>query len=717
MSRIEEVDRFLKNGGIARPLALGEQQLEAAARTEGQTLLLAVPGSGKTTVVICRLAYMIGALGVYPDTILTLTFSRSGAADLSARYRELCGAGLARPRFSTIHSFALSVIRTYESMYQKKAFDVLEDGGQIVREIYRGLYHSWPTDSDMSDIQSALSLIQNKMLTRGEIAEVKAGDLPVEKLFGAYSRYKRRHHLMDFDDMLVYAYRLLKKHKRLLAHFQNQYRSLNVDEAQDTSTLQFAIIGLLAGKNGNLLVVGDEDQSIYGFRGASPKALLQFKQRYPKGRVLLMETNRRSTADLVAAADRFIRLNKERYPKHMVTENPKGLRPVRRVVNSVEAQYNYLGTAVRQEGKNTAILYRNNDSAIPLIDRFEREHLRYRLKEHSPLFFSHFVVRDIADFFALAQDPSDYEVFTRIYYKMDCAISKKQMQQVGRKAPETSVFDALLALPDVADWMAEKWADEAEGFERLSAMAPGPGVHFIVDELGYREHLAFRAANGYREETLVQKLNILQILASREPTQAAFFARLDALKVMIAHHEVDHTGAVTLSTIHSSKGLEFDKVYLIDAVEGEFPSQAALEDSEEGRTLFNEEVRLFYVGVTRARTEVEIVSVRGRKESRFVPVYLGEKKRKKKAKPNKKTPIGAVRAAMDRKRDLKRLRDGNVEKAKRWRQGDHLVHKKFGTGTIVKIDGPTAAVLFAGERSPRQIDLAICEGRHLIRRV
>lgn len=717
MSHIEEVDRFLKNGGIARPLALGEQQLEAAARTEGQTLLLAVPGSGKTTVVICRLAYMIGALGVDPDTILTLTFSRSGAADLSARYRELCGTGLARPRFSTIHSFALSVIRTYEQMYQKKAFDILEDGDQIVREIYRELYHSWPTDSDMSDIQSALSLIQNKMLTRGEIAEVKAGDLPVEKLFGAYSRYKRHRHLMDFDDMLVYAYRLLKKHKRLLAHFQNQYRSLNIDEAQDTSTLQFAIIGLLAGKDGNLLVVGDEDQSIYGFRGASPKALLQFKKRYPKGRVLLMETNRRSTADLVAAADRFIRLNKERYPKHMVTENPKGLRPVRRVVSSVEAQYNYLGTAVRQEGKNTAILYRNNDSAIPLIDRFEREHLRYRLKEHSPLFFSHFVVRDIADFFALAQDPTNYEVFTRIYYKMDCAISKKQMQLVGRKAPETSVFDALLALPDVADWMAEKWADEAEGFDRLSAMAPGPGVHFIVDELGYREHLAFRVHNGYREETLVQKLNILQILASREATQAAFFARLDALKAMIAHHEVDHTGAVTLSTIHSSKGLEFDKVYLIDAVEGEFPSQAALEDSEEGRALFNEEVRLFYVGVTRARTEVEIVSVRGRKESRFVPVYLGEKKRKKRARPNKKTPLGAVRAAMDRKRDLKRLRDGNVEKAKRWRQGDHLVHKKFGTGTIVKIDGPAAAVLFAGERTPRQIDLAICEGRHLIRRV
>lgn len=717
MRRIEEVDRFLKHGGIAKPLALGDQQLEAVARTEGQTLLLAVPGSGKTTVVICRLAYMIGALGVNPGDILTLTFSRAGAADLAERYRELCGAHLARPRFSTIHSFALSVIRAYERIYNKKAFDVLEDGTQVVREIYRGIYHSWPTDSDMADIQSALSLIQNKMLTRAQIAEVKVGDMPIEKLFGAYSRYKRRHHLMDFDDMLVYAYRLLKKHKRLLNYFKDQYHYLNVDEAQDTSTLQFAIIGLLAGRDGNLLVVGDEDQSIYGFRGASPKALLQFQKRYPKGQVLLMETNRRSTADLVAAADQFIRLNKERYPKHMVTANPKGLRPVRRVVASVEAQYDYLGTAVRQEGKRTAILYRNNDSAIPLIDRFEREHLRYRLKEHSPLFFSHFVVRDIADFFAFAQDMTDYETFTRIYYKMDCAISKKQMQLVGRKSPETSVFDALFNLPDVPDWMADKWADEEAGFKKLATMAPGPGVHYIVDELGYREHLAFRVQNGCREETLVQKLNILQILAGREPTQDAFFDRLTDLKSLIAHHEVDTTGAVTLSTIHSSKGLEFDKVYIIDAVEGEFPSQAALEDSAEGRALYNEEVRLFYVGVTRARTEVELVSVRGRKESRFVAAYLGEKKKKKRKLAHKKTPLGAVKAAMDRRRELERLRGASAEKAKRWHTGDSLIHKKFGSGKILKIDGVTAAVLFAGERDPRQIDLAVCEGRHLIRRV
>lgn len=710
----EAVDAFLKNGGVARPIALGEQQLTAAVRTEGQTLLLAVPGSGKTTVVICRLAYMIDQLGVDPEAILTLTFSRAGAADLGRRYRELCGEKLARPRFSTIHSFALSVIRTYERMYQKKAFDVLEDSTQTVRELYRGLYHTWPSESDMSDILSALSLIVNRMMTREEIAEVKAGDLPIEKLFGAYSRYKRRRHLMDFDDMLVYAYRLLKKHKRLLDYFKGRYRYLNVDEAQDTSTLQFAIIGLLAGRDGNLLVVGDEDQSIYGFRGASPKALLQFKKRYPKGQVLLMETNRRSTARLVAAADHFIRLNKERYPKHMVTENPPGFKPVRRVVASVEAQYAYLETAVRQEGKCTAILYRNNDSAIPLIDRFEREHLRYQLKEHSPLFFSHFVVRDIADFFAFAQDLTDVAIFERIYYKMGCAISKKQMQMVSRKAPEVSVFDALLALPGVEDWMADKWTEEEAGFKRLAAMAPGPGVRFIVDTLGYQDHLNFRVENGCRRETLDQKVNILAILADREPTQRAFFDRLSELKAMIAHHKVDLTGAVTLSTIHSSKGLEFDKVYLIDAVEGEFPSKAALEETAEGRALFNEEVRLFYVGVTRARTEVEIVSVRGRRESRFVPVYLGERKQKR---AQKKTPIGAARAALNRRRDVAALKAKNIEKAKRWCERDYLVHKKFGLGIIVKIDGTTATVQFGTSDEPRQIDLAVCEGRRLIRRV
>lgn len=716
MSETAAIDQFLKSGGIRRPIALGPQQLAAAARTEGQTLLLAVPGSGKTTVIICRLAYMIEARGIDPGAILTLTFSRSGAFDLLNRYRELCGHSACEPRFSTIHSFALSVIRRYEGLYGKKAFDVLEDSGRVIRELYHGIYHTWPSDSDMTDIESALSLISNRMMTPAEIAEIKVGDLSIERLYEAYRRYKRRARLMDFDDMLVYAYKLLKKHKRLLNDFKDRYHYLNIDEAQDTSTLQFAIIRLLTGKTGNLLVVGDEDQSIYGFRGASPKALLQFQKIYPKGQVLLMEENRRSTAALVAAADRFIKLNKERYPKHMVTKNPEGLKPVRRVFPSIEAQYAYLGTAVRQEGKHTAILYRNNDSAIPLIDRFEREHLRYRLKEHEPTFFSHFVVRDIADFFAFAHDLSNLELFRNLYYKMDCGISKQQMEMVCRMRPKVSVFDALLALPGLKDWMADKWIKEERGLKQLADMAPGPGVHFIVDELGYREHLAFRVRNGYREETVVQKLNILQILAGREPTQEAFFDRLTDLKSLIAHHKTDPTGPVTLSTIHSSKGLEFDKVYLIDAVDGEFPTQSALEDSEEGKALYNEEVRLFYVGVTRAKKEVEIVSVKGRKESRFVPVYLGEKKKIKKAKAARKLPsLGAVQAAVTRRKALSHMREVSAKRAARWHPGDRLVHTKFGEGTIQAIDGTTASVIFSGKT--RQIDLAVCEGKHLIRRV
>jgi DNA helicase-2/ATP-dependent DNA helicase PcrA len=713
---VSAVDHFLKSGGIRRPIALSPQQLEAAARTEGQTLLLAVPGSGKTTVIICRLAYMIEKLAIAPESILTLTFSRSGAGDLLNRYRELCGKTFAEPRFSTIHSFALSVIRRYETMYRRKAFDVLEDSGRVIREIYHQIYHTWPSDSDMTDIESVLSLISNRMMTPAEIAEIKVGDLSIEKLYQAYGRYKRRAHLMDFDDMLVYAYKLLKKHRPLLKFFKERYRYLNLDEAQDTSTLQFAIIRLLTGKSGNLLVVGDEDQSIYGFRGASPKALLQFQKVYPKGQVLLMETNRRATAALVAAADRFIKLNKERYPKHMTTENPEGLKPVRRVLPSIEAQYAYLGTAVRQEGKHTAILYRNNDSAIPLIDRFEREHLRYRLKEHEPTFFSHFIVRDIADFFAFAHDLSNLELFRSLYYKMDCGISKTQMEMVCRARPQNSVFDALLDLPGVKDWMADKWIAEEKGLKKLAGMAPGPGVHFIVEELGYREHLAFRVRNGCREENVVQKLNILQILAGREATQEAFFDRLTDLKSLIAHHKTDPTGPVTLSTIHSSKGLEFDKVYLIDAVDGEFPSQSALEDSEEGRALYNEEVRLFYVGVTRAKKEVEIVSVKGRKESRFVPVYLGEKKKEKQKKAARKMPsLGAVQAAVKRRKALSHMREVSAKRAQRWHPGDHLVHTKFGAGEIQRIKGTLAEVAFSGQT--RQIDLAVCEAKHLIRRV
>lgn len=698
-------------------LALNAQQMAAAARVDGPTLLFAVPGSGKTTVIICRLAYMIQACGIPAEHILSLTFSRAGAADLSNRYRRIFGDAGEVPRFSTIHSFALRVIRTYERRYRRRAFDILAEPQPMLRKIYRQIHGTFPTDADMVEIESALTLARNQMLDEEAIAELMPEAVRFPQILARYEAAKKRKRVMDFDDILRYAYGLMRKYPDLRAVFARRYSHINLDEAQDTSPLQFAILRLLTGPNGHFFVVGDEDQSIYGFRGASPEMLLHFKDHYPQAKVLLMETNHRSTAELVAASDRFIALNRARTPKHMVTDNPKGVPPVHQWVKSAEEGHRFLLAAVRNEGKETAILYRNNESALPLVDLFEREGVRYQLKEHRPLFFSHFTVLDIRDFFALAKDPTDRGIFARIYYKMDCGLSRQQMAAVMRAPAGQNVFEALLALPGLPEWLTDKIVAEEKGFARLKTMAPGPGIRLILDKLGYEAHLQFRIERGYREESIRQKLKIIRILAGRTQTQTQFLGRLDELAQIVSSQASKPAGGVTLSTIHASKGLEFDKVYLIDAVEGEFPSRAALEDSPEGRALFAEEVRLFYVGATRARRELEFVSVGGFDApavSRFVRRYMGEKEKPQPKKKRRKTlgELGADYLAQMRRE--KRRRRG-TSRSRRWHPGDVLIHKRFGRGQIASVAGGAAAVRFetAGEK---RIDLALCEARGLIRK-
>ena len=265
---MNSIDAFLSGYSIV----LNEQQKAALARTSGETLLLAVPGSGKTTVIIYRLGYLMYQ-GVNPNSILTVTFSRAGAKDLKKRFKNVFKETKVMPIFSTIHSFSLSVIRRYERHYHTHAFDVTNDSAAILRKLYYQKYRTAISENDMAALQTAISLMKNKTASHKTIEETKVASMDFPALYYAYEQYKRDHRLMDYDDMLIYAYRLLKKYPDLLSDYRSRYQYINVDEVQDTSPVQFAIIYLLAGKDGNLFMVGDEDQSIYGFRGADPDEL------------------------------------------------------------------------------------------------------------------------------------------------------------------------------------------------------------------------------------------------------------------------------------------------------------------------------------------------------------------------------------------------------------------------------------------------------------
>lgn len=611
-------------------LALNEQQKLAAARIQGPTLLLAVPGSGKTTVIITRTGFMIQALGIPAASILTLTFSRASAADLKARYVKLFGRRTAMPHFSTIHSFALSVIRRYEAHTGRPAFKIVPGGARLIREVYADLSGgAYLPDEDLASLESALSLTANMMYTKEDMQAVDLGYDHVIKdfefFYKHFKRYKIKNRLMDFDDILVYAYRILKKNPALLKEYREHYPYIQIDEAQDTSLVQHSIIKLLAGASGNLLMVGDEDQSIYGFRGAFPDGLLSFEKDYQNAQVLFMETNYRATTDLVKLAGGFIGLCEDRFDKRMTAAGGDGLPAVHEYFKSTEALCRFVLSSVRRERKSAAVLYRNNESGLALMDLFEREGEPFCMREQSGSFFKSPTVRDIRAFYEFAQKPVAGPVFERLRRRVDFGVNSFANPDLyDTLAPGESIFEYLLAQP-LSVQIKKRVRKFQKTYAALLTMKPEKYLHTVLEDLGYGKFLERQVQKGTRREYIIKKLDILETIASRESLPGPFFERLDALSRLTGSESAD----MTFSTIHSAKGLEFDKVFMIDVGDKIFPPDLSGLPSAAQKRLLREEMRLFYVGVTRAKTELEFLSVGrphaqpdGYRDSRFVSMYF-----------------------------------------------------------------------------------------------
>ncbi len=268
------------------------QQEQAVLTIDGATLLIAVPGSGKTTVIIARIGNMIYNHFIPPEQILTLTFSVAATRDMQERFVSIFGDKFDnRLQFKTIHSFCFMVIKEYERLMNTKAFEVLENNNQIVKQIYLELTKEYIGEDIIKEISQKIGYCKNMMIDKEGIESINLPGCDFNEIYKSYEAYKKQKQLMDYDDMLNYAYVILNKYPEVLAKYQNQFKYFNIDEAQDTSFIQHEIIRLLAQKSGNIFMVGDEDQSIYGFRAAFPKALLDFKDNYKSANVLLMEQN------------------------------------------------------------------------------------------------------------------------------------------------------------------------------------------------------------------------------------------------------------------------------------------------------------------------------------------------------------------------------------------------------------------------------------------
>lgn len=625
---------------------LNQQQKEAVQSTKRPVLLLAVPGSGKTTVLVTRLGYMIYCRNIPPESILTVTYTVAATKDMSERFAVRFGEDMAkRLEFRTINGICARIIQYYGRRIGKTPFELVKDEkattGMLIR-ICQDHGMGYPTESDLKNVRTLITYIKNMMLNEEELQKLEEeSDIRIAGIYREYCRQMREQKLMDYDDQMLYAYNMLRKDPGVLAYFQNRYPYICVDEAQDTSKIQHAIIALLAAGTGNLFMVGDEDQSIYGFRAAYPEALLSFEKKHSGAKVLLMEENFRSNAKIVEAADKFIQKNTLRHEKHMRAAREAGA-DIREIsLKSRKAQYVYLMKAAQEcttgmagmsgseehRGRadasvtETAVLYRDNECAIPLIDLLERKNIPYRMRNADLSFFTHRTVLDVQNIIRFAMDPKDTELFMQIYYRLKLFFNKKDALRYAQISQEKDmeVLDAALKYGNLEKYQEDNIRNLKRQMVRILNMPGDEAVNQILTYMGYQDYLKKMGMNA-------NKLETVKLIGSRVESPEKLLERLEELRTIIQEKVSDKDCPFILSTMHASKGLEYDTVYLLDVMDGILPEKVLANPrtaSKEELETYEEERRLFYVGVTRAKNQLNVFTTN--KPSKFCSELLGKR--------------------------------------------------------------------------------------------
>ena len=710
---------------------LNQQQKEAVQSTKGPVLLLAVPGSGKTTVLVTRLGYMIYCRNIPPESILTVTYTVAATKDMSERFAVRFGEDMAkRLEFRTINGICAMIIQYYGRRIGKTPFELVKDEkattGMLIK-ICQDHGMGYPTESDLKNVRTLITYIKNMMLNEEELQKLEEeSDIRIAGIYREYCRQMREQKLMDYDDQMLYAYNILRKDPGVLAYFQNRYPYICVDEAQDTSKIQHAIIALLAAGTGNLFMVGDEDQSIYGFRAAYPEALLSFEKKHSGAKVLLMEENFRSNAKIVEAADKFIQKNTLRHEKHMRAAREAGA-DIREIsLKSRKAQYVYLMKAAQEcttgmagmsgseehRGRadasvtETAVLYRDNECAIPLIDLLERKNIPYRMRNADLSFFTHRTVLDVQNIIRFAMDSKDTELFMQIYYRLKLFFNKKDALRYAQISQEKDmeVLDAALKYGNLEKYQEDNIRNLKRQMVRILNMPGDEAVNQILTYMGYQDYLKKMGMNA-------NKLETVKLIGSRVESPEKLLERLEELRTIIQEKVSDKDCPFILSTMHASKGLEYDTVYLLDVMDGILPEKVLANPrtaSKEELETYEEERRLFYVGVTRAKNQLNVFMTN--KPSKFCSELLG----KRNLRENQQKEYAGIKKWGDYSPAGTYGIKGNgmyhgygtghgfqtqpgksyQELADALGEGMIVKHKKFGEGVVVDMEGEHIRIQF-----------------------
>lgn len=589
------------------------KQRKAIEHFTGPALVLAVPGAGKTTVLLHRIKYLKDFHGVDPKNILSITFSKSQARDMEMRFKRLFPE-LKESYFSTIHSFCYYIIKLYYDR-NNRIFKMIESSGpvskfRLIKNIMNNYSSKAVRDDQVDNFLQDYGYCKNMMI---EDKLSKRYSLIFEKVYRDYENFKREHFLLDFDDLLTKSYEILEKDSYILNRIKRRYEFIQLDEGQDTSKIQLAIISKLASPENNIFILADDDQSIYSFRGANPSYLLDFQKIYPEAKLYYIDQNFRSTEKIVKLSNKVIRDNKKRYPKDIYTDNKdKDLVKVA-IKKDFLASFSYIKDNLRKD-KKTAIIYRRNISSLALIKYLDIHQIPFHLSYQKDSLFNSFILDDILNIIAFSENNTSMDLFRKIYYKLNSYIKKTSLNHIETYDMDMPIWDRLLDDSNLSRFYVDRFLELKLIFKRIQKAKGKNKIDMIMDDIGYREYVSEKISFENQHISLEQIIEIYKYIFETCEAYEDFISEIGRLK-KIQKNSYKKTSNLSLMTVHSSKGLEFDDVFVIDLVDGEFPMNLDASDDKFVEN-YEEERRMFYVAITRAKENLYLLAPKSRNTRR-----------------------------------------------------------------------------------------------------
>lgn len=607
-------------------MGFNEAQAQAIQHTDGPCLVLAGPGSGKTLTIVNRVKYLIEKQKVRPEEILVVTFTRFAAAEMKSRLCLVMGKRDLPVTVGTFHGIYYGILKWAYRMNQENILSETEKYQILRGVINKERMEIFDEEDFIQDIVAEIGKVKNNRIPLEEFVSEKCSADAFRNIYRNYERHRKELKKIDFDDMLVLCYELFRSRPDVLAQWQKKFRYVLIDEFQDINRIQYDVIRMLAQPENNLFVVGDDDQAIYGFRGADSELMLGFGKDFPDAKQILLGMNYRSTANIVQNSLKLIENNVERYSKKLEANREGGsCLHIQEVKDPVE-EAEYVLEEIQKCKENgikeeeIAILFRVHTDARAVVEAMVERKIPFQMKEHLPNIYEHFIAKDIMAYFRLATGKRRRQDFLQV------------MNRPKRYLGRDSVSGSQVSFEDMRkfycdkDWMIDRIDQFEWDVKMLMKMAPYAAIQYIRKRIGYDDFL-----KEYAFTHQINRSDLNEVLAEIEEAAKAFssveewFAHVEeyteTLKVKEKERNRPRPG-IRLMTIHASKGLEFKQVFLIAANEGRIPYQKAKTDKE-----IEEERRLFYVAMTRAKDFLKIcyVKIKNGKEvtpSRFVDELL-----------------------------------------------------------------------------------------------